>query len=165
MKDVLVEKVTLNIGVGEAGDRVNHAVTILDRIANQKAVKTYGKKRIPTWNVRPGLPIGAKVTVRGAKAVALLKRLFEANDKKLRERQFDREGNVAFGIRSYIDIPDVRYDPEVGIFGLDVCVTLKRRGYRIKERKIANANVGTAHKIKKEEAIDFVKTAFEVNIV
>lgn len=165
MKHVLIEKVTLNIGVGEAGDRVNHAVTLLGRITNQKAFQTHGKKRIPAWNVRPGLPIGAKVTVRGKKAVDLLKRLFEANDKKLRERQFDRGGNFAFGIRSYIDIPGVRYDPEIGIFGLDVCVTLKRRGYRVKERKTQNTKVGLSHKVKKEEAIDFVKNIFGVSIV
>ncbi len=164
MKEIILDKVTLNIGVGDAGDTLNNALIILERIAGQKSVKTHGKKRIPAWNVRLGVPIGAKVTVRGKKAVELAKSLFEAIENKISERQFDRYGNVSFGIRSYIDIPGTKYDPEIGIFGLDVSLTLKRKGYRVKNRKRALSRIGASHKIKKEEAVDFVKTRFGVNI-
>lgn len=164
MKQVMIDKVTLNIGVGEAGEKVNKALAILENISGQKAIKTTSKKRIPTWNVRPGMDLAAKVTLRGKRAEELLARLFEAVDKNVKKRSFDSYGNLSFGIRSYIDIPGTKYEPSIGIFGMDVAVTLKRHGYRVKLRKKLPSTVGKSHLLNRDDAISFLKEKFGVNV-
>jgi large subunit ribosomal protein L5 len=164
MKKITIDKVTLNIGAGEAGDKLTKAVKLLEKITGNKPIKTITMKRIPTWSLRPKLPIGAKVTLRKEKAITILRSLFAALENKVLERKFDRNGNISFGIKEYIDIPGVEYEPDIGIIGLDVAVTLKRPGYRIKERNQAS-KISSKHKIKKEEAIEFIKTEFKVEIV
>ncbi len=163
MKNIRIEKITLNIGAGKSQDRLEKGVKLLKNITGIPPVKTFTTKRIPTWGLRPGLAIGCKLTIRRAQAANLLKKLVAAKDNKLVNRQFDNEGNVAFGIHEYIDIPGVNYDPEVGIMGLEVCVTLERPGFRIKRRKIAKRKLGN-HKITRDEAIEFMKDAFNVKI-
>jgi len=170
MKKIRIEKVTLNIGVGEPGERLEKALEVLKRILalagiNQKPVKTEAEVRVQRWGIRPGLEIGAKVTVRGEKAVKLLNLLLDAVDRKIPERSFDERGNFSFGIREYIDIPGMKYDPSIGIYGLDVCVTLERPGYRVKRRKRRRSRVGKTHLITREEAIQYVKEAFGVEVV
>ncbi|MEM0353522.1 MAG: 50S ribosomal protein L5, partial [Archaeoglobaceae archaeon] len=66
-------------------------------------------------------------------------------------------GNFSFGIQEHIDLPGVEYDPDIGVFGMDVCVSLKRRGYRVAERRIARAKVGSKHRITKEETIRWLE--------
>ena len=165
MREILIEKITLNVGVGEAGDKLEKAKVLLERISNAKAVKTSSKKRIPTWGVRPGLALGIKTTLRGKEAVELLKRLFKAVDNHINPKMFDREGNLSFGIDEYIHIPEVKYDPTLEIIGLDVCITLKRRGgTRVKRRVYRKSKIGHAHRISKEESIEFFKNNFGVTI-
>lgn len=164
MKEILIEKVTLNIGVGEAGEKLEKVKELLSRITNTKVVKTYAKRRIPSWKIRPGLPIGIKTTLRGEKAIELLKKLFRAIDNKVSKTQFDEEGNLSFGIKEYIHIPGVKYDPSLGIVGMDVCVTLKRRGFRVKRRKYKKSKIGKSHKITKAEAIEFFRKNFNIEI-
>ena len=164
MKEVNIEKVTLNIGVGEARDKLEKAVKLLENITGSKAVRTKTMKRIPTWGVRPNLTIGAKVTLRGKKAEELFKRLIQAIDNKLNPRKFDNFGNFAFGIEEYILIPGVEYDINIGIIGLEVAVTLYRKGYRVKRRRINKGKIPMRHHILKEEAIEFIKNKFNVNM-
>ena len=162
MKDIRIEKITLNIGAGKSADKLEKGLKLLKMITDTEPVKTITNKRIAGWGLRPGLPIGCKVTIRGENANALAERLLGALDKKLNNKQFDDAGNIAFGIPEYIDIPDVKYDPDIGVAGLQVCITLSRPGYRIKRRKIQKRKVGKKHRITKEEAIDFMKTRFKV---
>lgn len=164
MKRIYVSKVTVNIGVGEPGARLDNACELLKRLTNKKVVKTSTQKRIPTFNLRPGLEIGCKVTVRKG-ADELLKRLFEAVDNRLSRKIFDSTGGFSFGVKEYILIPDLEYDPSIGIIGFDVCVTLERPGYRVKKRKLRISRVGRSHRIKPEEAIEFVKNKFGVEVV
>lgn len=165
MRQIKIEKVTLNMGVGEAGDKLKKAQKIMEKITNSKSVQTITMKRIPTWGVRPKLPIGVKATLRGNKAEEVLSRLFKAIDNKVDQRKFDNSGNLSFGIHEYIDIPGVEYDPSVGIIGLEVAVTLQRPGYRIKRRRLKTKKIPAYHLIKKEEAKSFIEKKFNVQII
>jgi len=163
MRKIRIEKITLNIGVGEAGDKLEKSKKLLESITGTKAVKTKSNKRIPTWNLRPGLEIACKTTLRSKKAEAMLKRLFQAINNELEESKFDNNGNFSFGVPEYINIPEAEYDPGIGIIGLEVAITLERPGFRIKKR-IKKVKIGKKHKITKEEAIEFIKNEFKINI-
>ncbi len=165
MRNIRIEKVTLNIGVGQAGDKLEKAVKLLESITHGKAVRTITMERIPTWGIRPKLPIGTKITLRKNKAGELLARLFKAIGNSIPASKFDSTGNFAFGIKEYIDIHGVDYNPEIGIIGLDVAVTLTRPGYRVKLRRAKQARIPSRHRITKEDAIKFVKDKFNINIV
>ena len=164
MKEIKVEKVTLNIGAGKDQSKLEKGLILLNAIAQATPVKTITNKRIQEWGLRPGLPIGCKLTLRKEKAVKILPRLLEAIEHKLAARQFDENGNVAFGIHEYIEIPGVKYDPKIGIMGLEVCVTLERSGYRIKRRRLMARKIPTRHRIKKEEAIEFMTKNFKISL-
>jgi large subunit ribosomal protein L5 len=165
MRKIRVEKVTLHINTGEPGERLEKALTLLERIANQKPVVCKAKRRIREWGIRPGLPIGAKVTLRGKKALELLQRLLKAVNFKLREEQIDDSGNLSFGIDEYIKIPGVKYDPKIGIFGMDVIITLERPGYRVKRRRLKKSKVGKRHLITKQEAKEFYEKELGITFV
>jgi large subunit ribosomal protein L5 len=138
---------------------------LLKEITGMTPVKAITQKRIATWGIRPGLPIGCKVTVRSKEKInELLTRLLQAKDNVLTKKQFDDNGNIAFGIHEYINIPGVNYDPKIGIIGLQVCITLERPGFRIKKRKNQKKKIPSRHKIKKVEAIEFMKSNYNVQI-
>jgi len=164
MRQIAVEKVTLNVGAGSDSAVLEKALRLLKTITGSTPVKTVARKRIPGWGIRPGLPIGCKVTVRGKKANDLLKMLFGGVGNRLSANKFDASGNFSFGIEEYITIPGVEYDVAVGMMGLDVAVTLCRPGYRVKHRKVPS-KIGKKHRITKEEAIEFVKSKFGVEVV
>jgi large subunit ribosomal protein L5 len=164
MKKIDIEKITLNICVGQPGDNLDKSIKLLNKITNCKPIQTKAKKRIPTWSIRPGLAIGCKVTLRGKKAKDLLKRLLDSKNNILNENNFDDQGNLSFGIPEYIDIPGVEYDSSIGIIGLEVAITLKRPGFRIKNRKIKTKSIPKKHKISRQEAIDYMKNEFKINI-
>ena len=91
-----IEKITLNVGAGKDQNRLEKGVTVLKMITGINPVKTITNQRIPTWGLRPGLPIGCKLTLRKAKAIEILKRLLTAKENLLRESQFDDAGNISF---------------------------------------------------------------------
>jgi large subunit ribosomal protein L5 len=163
-RSIRIEKVTLNIGAGKNTAILDKGVKLLKAITGVDPVKTVTQKRIPSWGLRPGLPIGCKVTLRNEPAKDVLTRLLAAKNFVLKDHQFDENGNVAFGIHEYIDIPSVKYDPEIGIIGLEICVTLERPGFRIKRRKIQKKKVPERHKISKNDAIEFMKNQFKVKL-
>tara|TARA_B100001971_G_C17797779_1_gene337807 strand:+ start:39 stop:554 length:516 start_codon:yes stop_codon:yes gene_type:complete len=162
MKQIKVSKLTLNIGAGKDTNRLEKGLVLLEKISGAKPVKTITQKRIQGWGLRPGVPVGCKVTLRKDKARKLFARLLYARDNKLNEDQIDTNGNLAFGIPEYIDIQDMEYIPEIGITGLEVCITLERSGFRIKRRKIMKRKIPKSHKIDKAEAIEFLKKEFNV---
>ncbi len=164
MKKIRIEKVTVNIGVGEAGERLDNEIKVIEQLTKKKAVKTLCKVKQPGWEIREGLTIGAKITLRGNEASEFLKSTFIAKQNELLKKNFDRTGNFGFGIKEHIEMPGVKYDPKLGIIGFDVLVTLERPGYRLKRRKIKKSSVGKKHRITKEEAIAFVKEKFGVEM-
>ncbi len=164
MKQISVEKVTLNIGAGKDQAKLEKGIKLINSITGYKPVKTFTKKRIQEWGLRPGLPIGCKLTLRKKVALDLLKRLLEAKDNTLQVSNLDGEGNISFGINEYIDVPGAKYDPDIGIMGFQVCITLRRKGFRVKRRAIKRRAIPSKHRIKKDDAIDFMKTAFNLKI-
>ncbi len=164
MREIRIEKITLNIGAGKEQDRLEKGIRLLKNLTGITPVKTITSKRIPDWGLRPGLPIGCKLTLRNKAAKAMLARLLEAKNRKLIARQFDEHGNLAFGVHEYIDVPEAKYDPDIGIMGLEVCVTFERPGFRIKRRKIQKKKIPERHTIKKEETIEFMKKEFMAEV-
>jgi len=164
MKEIRLDKVVLNMGLGKSGDAVEIAKKALGEISNKKVNDRPAKKAIRDWGIRKGEPIGAAVTVRGNDGKELLKRLLEAKGNRIKGRSFDKMGNVSFGILEHIDIPGIKYDPKIGILGLNVTVNLTRPGYRIKVRSKHKAKVGNTHKIKPVEAKDYLTKEFGVSI-
>lgn len=164
MRNIRIEKVTLNIGAGKDQTRLEKGVALLKSIANATPIKTITKKRIQEWGLRPGLPIGCKLTLRKDKAIKMLPRLLEAIDNKLSEKQFDGNGNIAFGIHEYIEIPGVKYDPKIGIMGFEVCITLERPGYRVKRRRLLARKIPIRHRISRQEAMDFMAKHFNTAV-
>lgn len=164
MKQIRIEKITLNIGTGEPGPKLEKAKKLLNMITGRTPIENKTNKRIPGWGLRPGLSIGTKVTLRGDEAKELLGRLLKAAENKLELRSFDNNGNVSFGVKEYIDIPGVKYNMDIGIIGLSVAVTLGRPGSRIKIRSIKKKNIPLRHRIKKEEAIEFIRQAYGTKV-
>ena len=162
MRAIYLEKVVLNMGVGKSGDAIETAKKALDQISGEKSCNRSAKKAHRDWGVRKGEPIGVSVTVRGNDAKILLKRLFEAKGDNVNARSFDKMGNISFGILEHIDIPGIKYDPKIGILGLDVSVRLARSGFNIRIRSKHKASVGITHKITPAEAKAYLTKEFGV---
>ncbi len=157
MSTVRINKVTINIGVGKAGEPLDKAFTVLEKVSGQKPIRTKTSKRIPAFDIRPGMAIGVKVTLRAKKALEFLKKALDAIDYEVAEKSFDSTGNFAFGVKEHTDIEGMKYDPDLGVYGMDVCVSLEKPGYRVKNR--ANkAKVGANQRVTKDEAIAFAKS-------
>lgn len=163
MREIRIEKVTLNIGCGGDLQKIEKAKKLLEKLTNQKPVITKSKKR-STFGIARGKPVGVKVTLRKEKAINFLKLVFQGIDNKINSSQFDDEGNLSIGIKSYIDLPGVKYLPEIGMLGFDVAITLERPGFRIKRRKIKKRKIPRKARINKEEAIKWFKEKFGVEI-
>lgn len=165
MRKISLEKVVLNMGLGKSGDVIQVAKKALDHISGKKSCPRDAKETQREWGVRKGEPIGVAVTIRGNDARVLLKRLLDAKGNQVNGKSFDNFGNFSFGIKEHIDIPGVKYDPQVGILGLGISVTLTRPGYGIRKRSKHKANVGKSHTIKSQEAKDYLVKEFGVTIV
>ncbi|HDN82954.1 MAG TPA: 50S ribosomal protein L5 [Candidatus Altiarchaeales archaeon] len=165
MRSLRIAKVVVNIGVGESGEKLLRAEKLLEKLTGQKPVRTIAKKKIPVWGVKRGEPIGCKVTLRKKKAEEFLRRAFEAVDNRISAKSFDNDGNLSFGVHEYIDFPDMKFDPEIGMFGMDISVEIERPGYRIKRRRLQKRKIPTRHKVRREEAMEFIKEKFEVDIL
>ncbi|MAG78080.1 50S ribosomal protein L5 [archaeon] len=164
MKEIKVEKITLNIGTGKPGPELEKGMILLKAITDKKPCETKTKKRIPGWSLRPGLAIGCKVTIRGEEAKKLLVRLLAAIENRVSIHVFDKQGNFSFGVPEYLEIPDMDYIPEVGIIGLEVAVTLQRAGFRVKSRSQKRRKVPQRHRISKEESLEYAKKEFKIKI-
>lgn len=165
MRQPRIDKVVVNIGVGEAGERLNKAQKVLNMVTKQKPVITTAKVTNRDLGVRYGMPIGCKVTMRGEKAQNFLKQALSIRENRVASYSFDKEGNLSFGISDYTDFSGMKYDPEIGIFGMDVNVVFKRPGYRVAKRRIMSKKVPKEHRMTRDEAISFMKEQFNVEVV
>lgn len=165
MKKISVAKVVLNMGVGKSGEPIEKAKLALNQIAGQKPSQRFAKATQRDWGVHKGEPIGVVVTLRRKPALELIKRLFAAKGNQINGSSFDEFGNLSFGIKEHIDIPGVKYDPLVGILGLDVSISLQRPGFNIRFRSKHKASVGKHHRISSQEAKEFLKREFGIEVL
>ena len=165
MQEPRIDKVTVHIGVGEGGQRMVNAENILTTLTNQSPVRSVAKKTLPAFGIKKSEPMGCRLTLRGNQAEEFLKIAMEVIEKTLRSSQFDDMGNFSFGIEEHTDFPGMRYDPDIGIFGMDVSVALKRPGYRVARRRVARRKFPSRHRLTKTDAIEFVKSKLDVDVV
>jgi len=165
MRELHVEKVSINIGVGEAGERLAKAQKVLDMVTGQKSVQTISKNVNRDLGIRVGMPLGCKVTLRGDAAEVFLKKALSIREQRVHIYSFDKEGNMSFGISDYTDFEGMKYDPEIGIFGMDVSVVLRRVGNRITQRALLKRRAPTSHRVNRDEGIQFMKDKYEVEVI
>ena len=159
MNEIKIEKVVLS--VGGVGDELDKGGKLLERIAGKKPIRKRSNKRIPTLGVRPGLEVGAMITLRGEKALELLKRLLQSLDNKLKRRNIS-ENSFSFGIKEYIEIPGMQYQRDIGMRGLEVSVSFAKPGKRVERRKIKRGKLPKKQEVTKEEIIKFMEDKFEI---
>lgn len=164
MKRISVDKIVINIGVGKSGEPIEKAKKALLELTGQQPAVRGAKKTVRDFGIHKGEPIGTIVTLRREPALEFLRRVIAAKRNVLKASSFDNYGNISLGIHEHIDIPGTKYNPEIGIFGMDVNVVLSRPGYRIAKKSRKNAQIGRTHRINKEEAIDFFKQEFGAEV-
>ena len=157
MREIKIEKVVLSMGA--IGEDLNKAVKLLELLTDRKPSRRASTKRIPSLNVRPGLEIGAVVTVR-KNPEELLKKMLIAIDNILRKKQIS-VNNFSFGIHVYIEIPGIEYQRDIGIMGLDVTVVFKRSGRRVRLKKVKRGKVSKRQNISQTEIIKFMEDKFQ----
>ena len=127
-----IAKITINMGVGEAvADKkvMDAAVADLTKITGQKPLVTKSRKAVASFKIRQGLPIGAKVTLRGARMYEFLDRLISIAMPRIRDfrgvspRAFDGQGNYSLGVKEQIIFPEIQYDQVDQIRGMDITIT------------------------------------------
>jgi large subunit ribosomal protein L5 len=164
MRTIKLAKVTVHIGVGKSGEMLEKARKVLEDLTGQKPCTRQAKRTIKDFGISEGEPIACLTTLRGEKGRAFLKRGLEAVSNSLNRSSFDENGNFAFGVREHIEIPGTKYQPELGIFGMDIIGTLERPGFRVKRRRIRRSRVGRSHRVSREDAIKFVTEKFGVQV-
>lgn len=165
MRHPYVEKVVVNIGVGEAGDRLNKAQKVIEMVTEQKPKITTAKVTNRDLGVREGMPIGCMVTLRGEKAEKFLKKALSIRENRVQMYSFDPEGNLSFGVSDYTDFEGMKYDPDIGIFGMDVCVCIQRPGRRITRRRVMRKKLPRSHRMNRQDAANFMREKFNVEVV
>jgi large subunit ribosomal protein L11e len=159
MRQIKIEKVCLNICTGEAGDALTKASSVLQQLTGQKPRLAKARMTVRTFGIRRDQKIATHVTVRGEKALEILKRGLRVKEFELRDNNFSQAGNFGFGITEHIDL-GLKYDPSIGIFGMDFYVVLSRAGGRVARRKRQTSKVGKGHLVTKDEAMKWFVNQF-----
>jgi large subunit ribosomal protein L5 len=160
-----LDKVVVNLSVGQAGETLQKAAQVLEEMCRQKPALVGAKKSIKEFNIRKGEKIAAVVTLRGDKAADLIKRAMVEHDFKILRRSFDNAGNVSWGVKEHINIPGLKYNPDVGIFGFEITCKIVRSGQRVRVRKIRSSRMAKKQYVTKAEAILFMQENFKAEVV
>jgi large subunit ribosomal protein L5 len=164
MRELYVDKVVVHMGVGEGGDKLSKAIDLMRQITGNSPVRSNAKKTNPTFGIRKGSPISCKVTLRGKKAGDFLETALKIIEQRVSSGQIDRQGNFSFGIEEHTDFPGMSYDPQIGIYGMDINVVLARRGIRISRRHIEQRRLPMKQKVAPEDSLAFLKSRFNVEV-
>jgi len=164
MRELYVDKVVVHMGVGEGGDKLSKAIDLMRQITGNTPVRSNAKKTNPTFGIRKGAPISCKVTLRGKKAGDFLETALKIIEQRVSAGQFDRQGNFSFGIEEHTDFPGMSYDPQIGIYGMDINVVLARRGIRITRRHIEQRRLPVKQQVRPEDSIAFLNSQYNVEV-
>ncbi len=164
MKVPRLVKCVVNIGVGQGGEKLRKAFDVLEMLTGQTPVETIATTTNAEFGIREGQPVGCKVTLRGQKAFDFLEKAFWVKENRLSEKSFDDHGNVNFGIHDYTDFKEASYDPNIGVFGMDISIVIGRKGIRIANRKKNKKSIPPELKMTKEESIDFMENEFDLEV-
>ena len=164
MREPYVAKVVIDICTG-GGEPLTRASTILEDLTGQNPTQSKARQTVRDFGIRRKEPIAVRVTLRHKKAEEFLKRALKAKDDVLLIKNWDLDGNFAFGIAEHIDIPDVKYDPQLGIQGMNITVCVERPGFRVKRRRRRKTKVPYRHRLTPEESMVFVKNKFGIEIL
>jgi len=160
MRAPKISKVVLSAGA--TGADLQKAHKLLEILSGGKAqiIKAGPKRRIPELGVKPGLELGARVTLRGKKALELLRRLLGAVENNIPSKNIT-ENHFSFGIDEYIDIPDMEYVREIGIRGFNTTVVFERAGLRVKKKKIKQGRLPKRQNVTSEEIMKYMEGQFK----
>lgn len=165
MRNVYVEKVVVHMGVGEAGDKLTKAVDLMKTITGGTPVRSNAKQTNTTFGIRKGAPISCRVTLRGDKAETFLNTALGIVERRISENQIDQRGNFSFGIEEHTDFPGMSYDPQIGIYGMDINVVLARPGIRISRRSIEQRRLPSKQQVGRQDAVAFLKASHQVEVL
>ncbi|MHA1713719.1 MAG: 50S ribosomal protein L5 [Candidatus Ranarchaeia archaeon] len=167
MRRPYISKVTVNISVGKSGEPLRRAMTILEAITGQKPVQIQAKRTIRDWGIHKKEPIACKVTLRNEIATKFLDSALDVIDRRIEETKFDAFGNFGFGINEHIllDLEGAKYDPNLGIIGMDILVSFARPGFRIRDRKLKRKKIPASHRLTPNETKTILQQQFNVQVV
>merc|ERR1711928_74497 len=160
MKDIRIAKLCVNICVGESGDRLTRAAKVLEQLTGQSPVFSKARFTVRSFGIRRNEKIACRVTVRGPKAEEILESGLKVREYELKKGTFSSMGCFGFGIQEHIDL-GIKYDPSIGIFGMDFFVVLDRAGSRVTKRRRCRSKIGAPHRLDKEEAQRWFQTRYD----
>jgi len=159
MRKIRIEKLVVNCCVGESGDRLTRASRVLAELSEQEPVFSEARLTVRTFSIRRNEKIACHVTVKGKKAEEILMKGLQVKEFELKDNNFSTSGNFGFGIQEHIDL-GLKYDPSVGIYGMDFYIVLARPGARVTKRKRSRARMGLKQRVTKEDAKKWFVTKF-----